>query len=123
MDLVTDASGNAAPRLNDVVLTQVEAENYHAQLLHQVVLMLCAGVVHGDLSEFNILVDAEGPVIIDLPQAIDAASNTEAAKMLERDVTNLATYFAQFSPQLLHTQYGKEIWLYTRQVYCKPIVY
>ena len=110
MDLVTDADGHAAPRLNDVELSPELALQYHAQLLQQVVLMLCAGVIHGDLSEFNILVDGEGPVIIDLPQAIDAASNTEAAAMLERDVTNLANYFGQFAPQLTATQYGKEIW-------------
>ncbi|MFZ6849506.1 PA4780 family RIO1-like protein kinase [Undibacterium sp. RuRC25W] len=110
MDLVTDADGNAAPRLNDVELSRELALDYHAQLLRQVVLMLCAGVIHGDLSEFNILVDAEGPVIIDLPQAIDAASNTEAASMLERDVSNLASYFGQFAPELNGTQFGKEIW-------------
>jgi RIO kinase 1 len=110
MDLVTDAEGHAAPRLNDVELTEAQALQYHAQLLHEVVLMLCAGIVHGDLSEYNILVDADGPVIIDLPQAIDAAGNTEAGPMLERDVANLATYFSQFAPQLAATQYGKEIW-------------
>ncbi|MFZ6642963.1 PA4780 family RIO1-like protein kinase [Undibacterium sp. TC4M20W] len=110
MDLVTDADGNAAPRLNDVELTPELARQYHAQLLHQVVLMLCAGVIHGDLSEFNILVDEEGPVIIDLPQAIDAASNTEAGVMLERDVNNLATYFGQFAPELNGSKFGKEIW-------------
>lgn len=110
MELVTDAEGNAAPRLNDVELSAEMALKYHAQLLHQVVLMLCAGVIHGDLSEYNILVDAEGPVIIDLPQAIDAAGNTEAASMLERDVDNLATYFSRFVPQIAATQYGKEIW-------------
>ena len=111
MDLVTDAAGHVAPRLNDVELTEELALKYHAQLLHQVVLMLCAGVIHGDLSEYNILVDAEGPVIIDLPQAIDAAGNTEAGPMLERDVANLATYFSRFAPQLVATQYGKEIWM------------
>lgn len=110
MELVTDAAGQVAPRLNDVELSAEQALNYHAQLLQQVVLMLCAGVIHGDLSEFNILVDAEGPVIIDLPQAIDAASNTEAGAMLLRDVANLAAYFSQFAPQLAGTQYGKEIW-------------
>jgi RIO kinase 1 len=110
MDLVTDAAGNAAPRLNDIELTEALALKYHAQLLHQVVLMLCAGVIHGDLSEYNILVDGEGPVIIDLPQAIDAAGNTEAGPMFERDVANLATYFSQFAPRLATTQYGKEIW-------------
>jgi RIO kinase 1 len=107
---VTDAGGNAAPRLNDIELTEEQALKYHAQLLHQVVLMLCAGVIHGDLSEYNILVDGEGPVIIDLPQAIDAAGNTEAGPMLERDVANLATYFSRFAPGLAATQYGKEIW-------------
>lgn len=110
MDLVTDAEGNAAPRLNDVELSEAQALHYHALLLHEVVLMLCAGIIHGDLSEYNILVDAHGPVIIDLPQAIDAAGNTEAGPMLERDVANLATYFSQFAPQLASSQYGKEIW-------------
>lgn len=110
MELVTDAEGNAAPRLNDVDLTEALALDYHAQLLRQVVLMLCAGVIHGDLSEYNILVDAAGPVIIDLPQAIDAAGNTEAGTMLERDVDNLRNFFSVFAPQLAATQYGKEIW-------------
>ncbi len=110
MDLVTDANGNAAPRLNDVEMNQATALQFHAQLLHQVVLMLCAGVIHGDLSEYNILVDADGPVIIDLPQAVDAAGNTNAGPMLERDVDNLRTYFGQFAPALNATHYGKEIW-------------
>ena len=110
MELLTDANGNAAPRLNDVPLNEAMALDYHAQLLKQVVLMLCAGVVHGDLSEYNILVDAAGPVIIDLPQAIDAAGNTEAATMLERDVNNLRNFFSVCAPKLASTQYGKEIW-------------
>lgn len=110
MDLVTDAAGHVAPRLNDVELTEEMALAYHATLLHQVVLMLCAGVIHGDLSEYNILVDADGPVIIDLPQAVDAASNMQAEAMLARDVDNLATFFSQFAPQLAATRYGKEIW-------------
>lgn len=110
MDLVTDANGHVAPRLGDVELTEEVALAYHAQLLRQVVLMLCAGVIHGDLSEYNILVDAEGPVIIDLPQAIDAAGNTEAGPMLERDVDNLKTFFSRYAPQLAASQYGKEIW-------------
>ena len=114
MELLTDAAGNAAPRLNDLDLSAEQALAYHAQLLRQVVLMLCAGVIHGDLSEYNILVDATGPVIIDLPQAIDAAGNTEAAAMLERDVANLAACLGRFAPELVQTQYGKEIWaLYT----------
>ena len=110
MELLTDANGNAAPRLNDVPLNEAMALDYHAQLLKQVVLMLCAGVVHGDLSEYNILVDAAGPVIIDLPQAIDAAGNTEAGAMLERDVNNLRNFFSVCAPELASTQYGKEIW-------------
>jgi RIO kinase 1 len=110
MELVTDENGAAAPRLNDLDLTADQARDFHARLIRQVVLMLCAGIVHGDLSEFNILVDAQGPVIIDLPQAVDAAANNNASRMLERDVDNLANYFAQFAPELKATQYGKEIW-------------
>ena len=110
MELVTDAGGNAAPRLNDVDFSHEQALKFHAMLLQQVVLMLCAGVIHGDLSEYNILVDAHGPVIIDLPQAIDAAGSSVAAAMLERDVCNLANFFGTFAPELLGSQYGKEIW-------------
>jgi RIO kinase 1 len=115
MKLVTDAEGNAAPRLNDLAFTAEVALAYHRQLIAQVVRMLCAGVVHGDLSEFNVLVDASGPVIIDLPQAIDAAANNHAQSMLLRDVQNLANYFGQYAPELLATDYGNEIWaLYAR---------
>ncbi|MFA6015059.1 MAG: PA4780 family RIO1-like protein kinase [Gallionellaceae bacterium] len=110
MELVTDADGQPAPRLNDLELTPEQAREFHAFLIHQVVLMLCAGIVHGDLSEFNVLVDELGPVIIDLPQAVDAAANNNASRMLERDVENLAVYFGQFAPELITTQYGKEIW-------------
>ena len=110
MELLTDADGNAAPRLNDVPLTRELALAYHAVLLRQVVLMLCAGVIHGDLSEYNILVDAQGPVIIDLPQAINAADSSVAESMLERDVTNLANFFGVAVPELLGSKYGKEIW-------------
>ena len=110
MQMIADANGEPAPRLNDVELSAEQAREFHAMLIHQVVLMLCAGVVHGDLSEFNILVDEHGPVIIDLPQAIDAAANNNASRMLERDVENLANYFGQYAPELKNTQYGKEIW-------------
>jgi RIO kinase 1 len=115
MELVVDAQGDAAPRLNDVDFSAEEARQHHATLLEQVVRMLCAGVVHGDLSEFNILLSAEGPVIIDLPQAVDAAGNHHAARMLLRDVGNLRAYFGRYAPELLATQYGAEIWsLYER---------
>jgi RIO kinase 1 len=110
MDLVTDEHGEAAPRLNDVALSPAEASAYHQQLIREVVRMLCAGVVHGDLSEFNILVGAAGPVIIDLPQAVDAAGNNHAPKILERDVGNLRNYFGRYVPELLLTDYGSEIW-------------
>jgi RIO kinase 1 len=110
MDLVTDADGHPAPRLNDIELTTEQALEFHARLLNQVVRMLCAGIIHGDLSEYNILVGSDGPVIIDLPQAVDAYGNSNASSMLERDVANLASYFSQFAPELATSDYGKEIW-------------
>jgi len=110
MELVCDEDGNAAPRLNDVEFTPELARVHFQMLLKQVVLMLGAGVIHGDLSEFNVLISADGPVIIDLPQAVDAAGNNHAPDMLERDVANLTAYFGRFAPELLGTDYGKEIW-------------
>lgn len=110
MELVTDAQGEAAPRLNDVQYAPAVARAHHAALLQDVVRMLCAGIVHGDLSEFNILLSAEGPVIIDLPQAVDAAGNSHAARMLLRDVDNLRRFFGAHAPELLATQYGAEMW-------------
>ncbi|MBK7264389.1 MAG: serine protein kinase RIO [Rubrivivax sp.] len=115
MELVADADGEAAPRLNDVAFTPEQALQHHATLLQEVVRMLCAGVVHGDLSEFNILLAADGPVIIDLPQAVDAAGNNHAQRMLLRDVDNLRAFFSAFAPTLRSTAYGAEIWdLYQR---------
>ena len=117
MELVADADGAAAPRLNDVVFTPPEAREHHATLIVEVVRMLCAGVVHGDLSEFNILLAADGPVIIDLPQAVDAAGNNHAKRMLLRDVNNLRDFFGRVAPELLATHFGAEIWsLYERGV-------
>jgi RIO kinase 1 len=114
MELVTDADGDAAPRLNDVAFTPAQALAHHATLVAEVVRMLCAGVVHGDLSEFNILLahidGSDVPVIIDLPQAVDAAGNNHAPRMLLRDVANLRGFFGQFAPALLTTDYGPEIW-------------
>ncbi len=110
MELVVNAVGGVAPRLNDVELTEARALELHALLLQQVVRMLCAGMIHGDLSEYNILLAADGPVIIDLPQAVDAAGNNQAGEMLKRDVDNLAAYFGRFAPQLLTAHYGAEIW-------------
>jgi RIO kinase 1 len=110
MELVTDANGDAAPRLNDVAFTPEQARVHHAALLTEVVRMLGAGVVHGDLSEFNVLLGADGPVIIDLPQAVDAAGNNHAPRMLLRDVDNLRGFFGAHAPELLATQYGAEMW-------------
>lgn len=110
MELVTDEQGNAAPRVNDLAFTQDQACAHHYTLMMEVVRMLRVGVVHGDLSEYNVLVGSEGPVIIDLPQAVDAAGNNHARSMLERDVANLTAYFGRFAPELLTTDYGREIW-------------
>src|SRR3990167_2595073 len=110
MELVTDGNGEVAPRLNDVDLHPDDAREFHAFMIQEIVKMLCAGLVHGDLSEFNVLLGPDGPVIIDLPQAVDAAANNHAFSMLERDVRNMAEYFGQFAPELRFTKYAKEMW-------------
>ncbi|MCC4797201.1 kinase [Enterovibrio norvegicus] len=110
MELVTDDKGSVAPRLNDVTLSHEQALRDHAQIITDVTRMLCAGIVHGDLSEFNVLVDHLGPVIIDLPQAVDASANNNAKWMLERDVNNMTNYYGQYAPELIGTQYAKEMW-------------
>lgn len=110
MELVTDADGDVAPRLNDVSMSAEQAIEDHAIMMRYIMRMLGVGLVHGDLSEFNVLVDSYGPVIIDLPQAVDAAANNNAGWMLERDVNNMTQYYGQFAPELLTTQFAKEIW-------------
>jgi len=110
MELVRDEHGDPAPRLNDVEITAEQAREWHAFMILQIVRMLCAGLIHGDLSEFNVLLDVNGPVIIDLPQAVDAASNNNAFAMLERDVNNMRTTFGRALPELLETEYAREIW-------------
>lgn len=110
MELIVDESGDVAPRLDDVSLSPETARDYHQEMIRQIVLMLCAGIIHGDLSEFNVLVDSRGPVIIDLPQAVNAAGNNNAQTMFARDVDNMARYFGRFAPELLKGRYAKEIW-------------
>jgi RIO kinase 1 len=110
MELVCDGAGDPAPRLNDVGFTAGQALEWHGFMMGQIVRMLCAGLIHGDLSGFNVLVGTEGPVIIDLPQAIDAASNNNSFAMLERDVNNMRETFGGASPELLQTEYAREIW-------------
>ena len=108
MELITDDAGDVAPRLNDVSMSAEQAREDHALMMHYVMRMLCVGIVHGDLSEFNVLVNNDGPVIIDLPQAVDAASNNNARAMFERDVRNMTEYYGQYAPELLDTRYALE---------------
>ncbi|RLQ23195.1 serine protein kinase RIO [Seongchinamella sediminis] len=110
MELITDEHGDVAPRLDEVSMAEEQALEDHALVMQYVVRMLCAGLVHGDLSEFNVLVNDEGPVIIDLPQAVDAAANNNAQAMLTRDVDRMTAYYSQFAPSLKHTRYAQEIW-------------
>ncbi|NRB40752.1 MAG: serine protein kinase RIO [Pseudomonadales bacterium] len=110
MELVTDVDGDVAPRLNDVGMDAEEAIEDHATVMEYIKLMLSVGIIHGDLSEFNVLVDSYGPVIIDLPQAVDASANNHAFSMLKRDVDNMSNYYGQFAPQLKNTRYAEEMW-------------
>lgn len=120
MELVCDDEGAVAPRLNDVAFSEEQAIEDHTMMMEYVKRMLCAGLIHGDLSEFNVLVDDYGPVIIDLPQAVDAAANMHAKTMLERDINNMRSYYGQYAPQLFQTQYAKEMWALYEEGKLKP---
>ena len=110
MELVSDDAGDVAPQLGEVSMSEEQAIEDHAVMMHYIMLMLCEGIVHGDLSEFNVLVDDYGPVVIDLPQAVNAAANNSAQQMFTRDVNNMRRYYGQFAPALLGTQYAREMW-------------
>ncbi|WP_370978250.1 PA4780 family RIO1-like protein kinase [Agaribacterium sp. ZY112] len=120
MELVTGEDGEVAPRLGEVMMSEEQALEDHRLMMHYIQLMLCAGIVHGDLSEFNVLVDEYGPVIIDLPQAVNAAANNNAQAMFERDVNNMRRYYGEFAPSLLQSQYAKEMWALYEEGELKP---
>lgn len=110
MELITDDEGDIAPRLGDVLMSEEQALEDHALMMRNIMLMLCAGLIHGDLSEFNVLVNSDGPVVIDLPQAVDASANNNAKAMLKRDIDNMTRYYGEFAPALLDTDYANEMW-------------
>ncbi|MBN8712731.1 MAG: serine protein kinase RIO [Xanthomonadales bacterium] len=120
MELVVDAEGCAAPRLGEVALSAQTAREYHCFLVRQVARMLCAGLIHGDLSAYNVLVAADGPVIIDLPQVVSAAGNNAARNMLRRDVGNITICLSRFAPELLDTHYAEEMWALFEQGELRP---
>ena len=120
MEMVTDADGDCAPRLGEVELSAEVARDYHRFLISQIVRMLASGLIHGDLSQFNVLIDAQGPVIIDLPQAVNAAGNNGAFAMLERDVHNVTEALSQFAPELRQTNFAAEMWALFEQGELKP---
>jgi RIO kinase 1 len=120
MELVVDRHGTPAPRLNDVEMSPEQARAWHGFMIAQIVLMLCVGLIHGDLSEYNVLLDANGPVIIDLPQAVNAAGNNNAFRMFERDVNNMRASFARAAPELLQSEYALEIWKFYEAGELKP---
>lgn len=120
MELVRDAEERPAPRLNEVAIDPDQALKWHAFMMNQIARMLCVGLIHGDLSEFNVLIDANGPVIIDLPQAVNAASNNNAFAMLKRDVDNMRETFGRAAPELLSTHYAEEMWALYEASELKP---
>lgn len=120
MEMLTDAQGDPAPRLGEVELSPEQAREFHGFLVQQIVRMLCAGLIHGDLSEYNVLIDTSGPVIIDLPQAVNAAGNNNAFAMLERDVGNIRATLGRFAPELLRTQFAPEMWALFSQGELRP---
>lgn len=120
MELILDGHGNPAPRLGEVEMTADQARSWHAFMIGQIVRMLCTGLIHGDLSEYNVLVDRDGPVVIDLPQAVNAAGNNNAFQMLERDIDNMRMTFGRSAPELLDTQYAHEIWKLYQASELKP---
>lgn len=120
MELVVDADGHSAPRLGEVELSPEQARGFHRFLVRQVVKMLCVGLIHGDLSEYNVLVAPDGPVLIDFPQVVSAAGNNAARRMLQRDVNNLTLSLGQFAPELLSTHYAEEMWALFEQGELRP---
>lgn len=120
MELVTDADGHSAPRLGEVELAADTARQWHRILIRQIVRMLCAGLIHGDLSAYNVLAAPDGPVIIDLPQVVSAAGNNAARTMLRRDVGNITISLARFAPELLDSWYAEEMWALYEQGELQP---
>ena len=111
MELVKDGDGRPAPRLIDVAIEPAAAIGVYADLVAQLIAMLCCDLIHGDLSPYNILAAAEGPTIIDFPQVVSAVHSSRAEFFFLRDFDNVVRFVAGFDPSLaVHRSDGRAIW-------------
>ena len=111
MELVLDADGDTAPRLIEAAIEPEQASAIYRDLRGQIIKVLCCDLIHGDLSPYNVLLGTAGPTIIDFPQAISAAHNSQSEGFFQRDFENIFNFFAELDRRLLAQRGdGREIW-------------